>query len=858
MTSWRHRIQPGSSLLALALLALPAPAYYHFVYYLNGVAVPERFDLTALPNNTVTVFVSENGPQTYYQNDNFNSVLTQVSQAALVWNAIPSSALRVAFSGLENSSTLQNTPGIDVTFEDLPPGVEGYGGPTSPALGSPATAANGSQFIPIVRSSMHFNLNMTILPGPSYNQTFYLTTLHELGHALGLQHTFTSATMSQGTTRATTQAHPVGADDIAGLSVLYPNANFAQFGSITGQITAGGNGVHLASVVAIPTVGDAVSAVTNPDGTYRIDGIPPGSYYVYVHTMPPDADIFGPWNADGSVAAPSGPVNTLFWSPSNSTGTPNLVPTAVVSVQKGVVTPLINIATSSNADVSIYDGQIYGYFNNSQNGITPADVNMLAAPSVVLAASVVTASNGLAPGLGVQPIGSSIAIDNVYPYTANGFTYYGVQIGFDLGAQTGWQHVIFNTPNYTYVLPAAINLTRSAPPTVTAASGNGDGTVTVTGTNWAPGTLLYFDGLPSSIQTINPAAGSAVVVPPAGTNNEQAVLTAYNSDGQNSQFVQSASPVTYSYGGAATPVITSITPSSLPAGGEAAIDIIGSGFTFTAGQTPPGQITVGFGTSDVLVQQVFILSPTHLRVDVLVSPKAALSNPDVSVVAGFELATAPAGFQITPQVAGLPVPLPPLVNALPGLTGAYPGAVVSLYGSNLATGSANPVVTVENQPATVLYASPSQLNLQLPSTLTPGPAILTLNNGVLAAFPIGVSIANPPAGINAIQNTSGAYIDATNAAHQGDTLIATLSNFAPPGTNIDPSRVQVTVGGVSHSALQIVTAGAYYQLYFTLNSNDPVGQSEQLIVYLDGNSSYPATIPVAYPNGSFTSANQTP
>ena len=32
-----------------------------------------------------------------------------------------------------------------------------------------------------------------------------------------------------------------------------------------------------------------------------------------------------------------------------------------------------------------------------------------------------------------------------------------------------------------------------------------------------------------------------------------------------------------------------------------------------------------------------------------------------------------------------------------------------------------------------------------------------------------------------------------------------------------------------------------------LNPNDPVGQSEQLVVYLNGRSSYPAVIPVVNP-----------
>ena len=71
----------GAILLALAALSLPAPAYYHFIHYLNGASVPEKFDLAALPDKTVTFFVSESGPVTFSATDSFNSVISQLRQA---------------------------------------------------------------------------------------------------------------------------------------------------------------------------------------------------------------------------------------------------------------------------------------------------------------------------------------------------------------------------------------------------------------------------------------------------------------------------------------------------------------------------------------------------------------------------------------------------------------------------------------------------------------------------------------------------------------------------------------------------------------------------------------------------------
>jgi uncharacterized protein (TIGR03437 family) len=231
-------------------------------------------------------------------------------------------------------------------------------------------------------------------------------------------------------------------------------------------------------------------------------------------------------------------------------------------------------------------------------------------------------------------------------------------------------------------------------------------------------------------------------------------------------------------------------------------------------------------------------------VDVSVSPNAVATNSDVSIVTGFQLATFAGVFWILPPVAGLPAPIPDLVNAWPGLTGSYAGAIVSLYGRNLQAPNTTPTIVIGGQPATILYASPGQINLVIPPGLAPGPAILQLSNGAANAYPVLVNIDTPPAGIDAIQNSTGAYIYSALAAQPGETLIVTLSNFAPAGSTIALNQVQVSVGGVSYTPTQIAQAGSVWQVTFVLDSRVPLGTSEPFVVYLNGRSSLPANIPV--------------
>src|SRR5207248_7190534 len=112
----------------------------------------------------------------------------------------------------------------------------------------------GGSFVPLRRPTVRLNRNFSNWSGPSFAEAFFLTVAHEMGHAMGLQHTFTAALMSTEIAgRATSLYSPLTADDIAGISYLYPKGNLAQStGSIAGRITlANGQGIHLASVVAI-------------------------------------------------------------------------------------------------------------------------------------------------------------------------------------------------------------------------------------------------------------------------------------------------------------------------------------------------------------------------------------------------------------------------------------------------------------------------------------------------------------------------------------------------------------------------------------------------------------------------------
>lgn len=369
--SRRAVVRLASLTIACIAFSSSAPAYYYYMFFVNGTqnpGAPAKYDLTQLVNNTLPFYISIQGPTALTAGDSFQTIVSEVRTAANWWNSVQTSALRLSFGGLFTPGRIDDSPSIDVEFSDnVPPGLLALGAPSSVA---PPVTNVGGTFIPITHSILLLPNNMTNLPvfgaTPSYSEAFCVALVHEFGHTLGLQHTLTSSVMSTLTTSTSSRSTPLAADDRAGISLLYPASGYlANVGSISGHVTLSGTPVNLASAVAISPSNAAISALTNPDGSYQINGIPPGQYSVYVHPLPPPNLAYGestsdrlyyPRDQDGNPIPPSyDPVANTFAAQfyNGPSGTRNWQQAQPLQITAGnTITEIISLSASAAASRS--------------------------------------------------------------------------------------------------------------------------------------------------------------------------------------------------------------------------------------------------------------------------------------------------------------------------------------------------------------------------------------------------------------------------------------------------------------------------------------------------------------------------
>jgi len=332
--------------------------------------------------------------------------------------------------------------------------------------------------------------------------------VHELGHALGLQHTFTGSAMSQATIRSSTRVNPLGADDVAALSVLYGKAGWkAGYGAVSGRVTSGGQGVGLASVVALPIVGSPVSTLTNPDGTYRIDGLPPAQYALYVHPLPPDADVTNPEDAAGHairatfgdpcVAGANCAFETLFFPSASdpNAGTRRVDNLSVLTIKAGNLIENLNVSVAPRTAVPVYDLVTYSYFNSEKqtygdtgSAVTPAFINSRQTPTRGIGTLVFMSSSVSTP----VPVSATVmgGIDTSAVYGCCTPAAVAMQFPSPFFEPRGPHHLALNFGNDMYVLPNGVWFVRKNPPVLASVTANADGTATVTGSNLGADTQI--------------------------------------------------------------------------------------------------------------------------------------------------------------------------------------------------------------------------------------------------------------------------------------------------------------------------------------------------------------------------------
>lgn len=642
------------------LLAETGSAYYYFTYYNSSTPpyspIVARFDLNTLNNNTVPFFVSSNGPSAFYAGDSFSAMISQLTAAASVWNSVSSSSLRLAYGGFYNPGTTESAPGIQIEFsDDIPPGLLAYTIPT--VVGNISNGSSGP-FLPIYLSLIELPSdysNSVYFGGPSYSEEFFVTLVHEFGHSMGLQHTLASSVMSTIDTSASSKGTPLGADDIAGISQLYPAGNFlSNTGSISGIVTLNGAGVNLASVVAVSPGAPAIAALTNPDGTYQINGIPTGGstsayYYIYVNPLPPPVEgqgspdnIFYPKNSSGAYLPPDTGFAAQFFP-----GTLDFSQAQPVQVTAGHLKSGINFSVSSASSPGIATVRTFSYVQNTYVSGAPAlqGVKTTIAAGGSNSSGLLQAGNALTPGLSVGLVGSAAEVTNLRAYPA-GNPYVAVDVVPSISA-VGPMHLLFNTPGNLYVRPSGFAVVLAPPPTISAVQptvdGNGNPAVEITGQQFTSSTQVLFDGLPASIES--QTGTQLIVTPPLGPSGYTAAVAAFNADGQSSLFLNPAAP-TYTYNPGLASAIDSnpsliVSPGVLPAGGAMNLLVKGANTNFVQGLT-----TVGFGTSDVTVNQINVTDATDLTVNL--TPNVSISAANITITTGLEVISQAVGSSITP------------------------------------------------------------------------------------------------------------------------------------------------------------------------------------------------------------------
>jgi len=285
------------ALTLACLLAVPPPS---FAYLKFGVRVNGRSVTLKWAQTPVRYFISARSAVPGVLLPDFEAAVGRAFQR---WQTVPTASITYTYGGLTLGRPGEDDGSSTLGFESRPE-LDRVLASTSFLIDRTSGA--------LIESDIFFNSTFqwsVAANGEAGRFDLESIALHEIGHFSGLGHSALGETeLREGGGRRVLAAESImfpiaftsgsiagrtlKADDIAGISDIYPDGDFQEKGSLSGRVTKNGAGVFGAHVTAFdPATRELIAGFTlNSQGEFSIGGLSPGPKVVRVEPLD-DADI---------------------------------------------------------------------------------------------------------------------------------------------------------------------------------------------------------------------------------------------------------------------------------------------------------------------------------------------------------------------------------------------------------------------------------------------------------------------------------------------------------------------------------------------------------------------------------------